>query len=198
MKTLAFDAIVPELKVPRKVMGDYMAQCAENICPETFHSVMSSGCETLLRHVFAMVRASEGTVWICNEEETQLVPVFNSGSKAAEMLATVRQALNNGCISLVFANGQAFAENDIKKNPKHDPTTDKTLKFITHAMLAAPLRIMGKTCGVVSCVILGKPDEKNDEPLPDFTDGDQIIFNFYVQVFEKLIDHQILNKALAL
>ncbi|MGA2656921.1 MAG: hypothetical protein ABSH34_05305 [Verrucomicrobiota bacterium] len=196
MSTLALAVTGSELDKPRAMLAQHIAECAREINSGNFLSILPQGGEMLLRHLFWMVKAAEGTVWILNEEQTHLVPVLNTGPKAALMLASVTQPLTAGCISLSFATGQAFVENRMQEHPKIDRTTDRKLGEITVAMMAAPLRILGQLRGIVSCVILAQ--QKPERLDASFSEKDLELFTFYVQVFGQLLDCHLVSRTLGL
>ena len=116
----------------------------------------------ILESAFAAVAADEGTLWLLDEPQEALVPVWNSGPNAETFVGKHHQPLSAGLISLVCVSEQAQCENEVYRNVQQDPTLDMRLGVLTCAMIAAPLRIGGTIRGVVSCVRL-----KNGADAPD-------------------------------
>jgi len=112
---------------------------------------------------FQEIKADEGTLWLFNLKK-ELIPVWNSGSNAAEFVGSYAQSLETGLISVVFLTGQCFCDNEVYLNQKQDATLDRKLKATTSAMIAVPFWIQDTICGVVSCVRLKRSPLKSDLP----------------------------------
>jgi GAF domain-containing protein len=123
---------------------------------------LSEVLQEALKDTFSCLSADEGTLWVIDEEGEALVPRWNSGPNAAQILSRHRQRLTGGLISLVCATEQPLCENAVYRNTQQDPTLDRKLGVLTCAMIAVPLRLFGETVGVLSCVKL-----KNTLEAPD-------------------------------
>ena len=64
------------------------------------------------------VGGCEGTVWLADKEEKNLVAVYNSGEDAASLVG-FEQPIGAGIISMVFAQQQPYCENDIGGSHGH-------------------------------------------------------------------------------
>lgn len=130
---------------------------------QDFQQLSLSGVQQeALRDIFECLTADEGTLWVLDEEGEALVPVWNSGPNAVNIVRKHRQRLSSGLISLVCATEQPLCENAVYRNTQQDPTLDRALGLLTCAMIAVPLRLYGETVGVFSCVKL-----KNHREAPD-------------------------------
>lgn len=145
--------------------------------------------ETLLCEVFAVVGADEGTLWLLDEAQTALVPVWNSGPNAHRIVNHHRQPLNAGLVSLVCVTGQAICENGIYRNAGQDPTLDRHLGLLTCAMIAVPLHFRRAERGVVSCVKLKPATPSAPDPAP-FSAADLARVTAAVRDLERQMDHR--------
>ena len=120
---------------------------------------------------FAAIGASEGTIWMLDEEAFSLVPIWNSGPDAKKFVARYRQPLVDGLVSLVCVTGQPLCENKVYQHASQDPRLDRKLGLLTCSMIAVPFDVAEETCGVVSCVKLKKAYSVDPDPSP-FTAAD--------------------------
>jgi transcriptional regulator with GAF, ATPase, and Fis domain len=126
----------------------------------TFASAFDPLMRDLVAATFTAAGAHEGTIWLADASEHDLIPVYNSGARAADFVGTYRQPLSRGLISLVFKNGQSLAENAMALNVDHDKSLDEKLGVEASAMLAVPLYFGKRLRGVVSCVQLRHPHSR--------------------------------------
>ncbi len=145
---------------------------------------LDSVARQVLSNGFTRAGADEGTVWIADQKQRELIPVFNSGPKAADFVANFRQPLDRGVVSMVFHSGQPLCENEVTKNSTHDHTIDDAMHQVTAAMIAVPLFFANHPRGVVSCVKLGKGD---------FEASDLGEIQHAVMVLERLIDCELME-----
>lgn len=121
-----------------------------------------------LRRVFALslatISASEGTIWVLDEEGGDLVPRHNTGPDAEAFIGRYRQPLDRGIISTVIVTQRGVSESYVYRNAGHDPSVNKLLGNITAHMIVLPWFIAGDPAGIVSAVKLRKADE--DDPPP--------------------------------
>jgi hypothetical protein len=110
------------------------------------------------------VGAHEGTIWLADAAEEYLVPAYNTGPNAIQLVNTFRQPLKHGLISLVFRNGQSFCENEVYRNAQQDKTLDSKLQVLTCAMIAVPFYFAQNVRGVISCVQLKAADSEMPDP----------------------------------
>ena len=61
-----------------------------------------------------------------------------------------RQPLNRGIVSTVLASEQAFIENEVYKNARHDDKLNESLAQTTFAMIVVPFYFLNECRGVVS------------------------------------------------
>ena len=146
----------------RENLHQRVREAASLLDAETFSDFFDPLMQAVTRDGFDAVGAHEGTVWLVDSEEKFLVPAFNTGPNAAQFVNQIRQPLTKGLVSLVFRNGQSFCENDVYRNAQQDKTVDTTLVQVTFAMIAVPLYFAQNIRGVISCVQLRNPGDKED------------------------------------
>src|SRR5271165_135154 len=134
---------------------------------ETFLNFADKAAIAVLERSFRAAGADEGTIWLADHKEEVLIPVFNTGPQAEEILKR-RQPLDRGIISMVFATQQPFCENEVSRNPAQDRTIGEGVGFEIESMVAVPLYFARECRGVISCVIqaiLRKPAAIPDDLL---------------------------------
>ena len=94
----------------------------------------------VLTKAFSAVGADEGTIWLLDEKEEALVPVWSSGPYGERFIGAHRQPLTAGLMSLICVTEQGICENAVYQNAQQDPTLDRRLGVLTCAMIAVPLR----------------------------------------------------------
>jgi hypothetical protein len=141
----------PTLAAARAQVEDRLHRWADGLDAPGFADLLDPLMRQTLSGAFRWVGADEGTVWLADEPDRSLVAVFNTGPDA-ERLIGFRQPLNKGIVSLVYANEQAYCENEIANREKHDSTLDKKLGNRTGAMVAVPFYFAYGLRGVISCV----------------------------------------------
>lgn len=108
--------------------------------------------------------ASEGTLWLLDEEGGALVPAHNNGPDAADLIANYRQPLEKGIISSVVVTQRGIAESFVYRNQEHDASVNELLGNVTVHMIAVPLFFTREIRGVISAVRLRAPDEPDPPP----------------------------------
>jgi len=143
--------------------------------------------EATLAGAFASAGADEGTLWLLDEAQTALIPVWNSGPRAEQFVGRHRQPLDAGLISLVCVTGQALCENAVYQNAAQDPTLDRSLGLLTCAMIAVPLHFRAAMRGVVSCVKLKPARDAGPDPAP-FSGADLAAITAAVEALGQTLD----------
>jgi hypothetical protein len=141
----------------------------------------------VLRNAFAVVGADEGTIWLLDEKQEALVPVWSSGPYGERFVGIHRQPLTAGLMSLICITEQALCENAVYQNAQQDPTLDRRLGVLTCAMIAVPLRFRDAIHGGVSCVRLKPVDAAAPEP-PPFSATDLAVVTDAVREVERLVE----------
>ena len=195
MDTLAFDLDSPDSEQLRSAVRLRLSQAAAAITPEAFASLLPLHCKYFLGWLLGYVGADEGTIWLADVEGKNLVPAYNTGPRAEDLVGVLRQPMGEGLVALVFANGQSFVENDVYKNVDHSKRVDHALGQRTEAMMIVPFNFLGDIHGVISCVVLG---ETTGEKSRQFTAEQLEFFSFQSRVFEALFQNSVIERLFGL
>jgi len=148
----------------REHLNERVREAAGALAAETFGDLFDPLMRLTTQDAFDAVQAHEGTIWLLDAPEEYLVPAYNTGPNADQLVNRFRQPLTSGLISLVFRNGQSFCENEVYRNAQQDTTLDSKLKVLTCAMIAVPLYFAQNVRGVISCVQLKGADTAVPDP----------------------------------
>jgi hypothetical protein len=170
---------------------------AQRACGEPFGALFQGIAPQLLTQCFSRIGAHEGTVWLIDESRKALVPRFNSGPKATEIVGVLRQPIDKGMVSLVFASERSLCENDVYRNDRQDRTVDEKLRQLTCAMLAIPLVFGREMRGVISAVKLKAPGSDAPDP-PGFSTDDLAFGELVASTVGWLLDKRLLELCLGL
>lgn len=163
--------------------------------PTDLCDLLDSACLHLLVDVFRRVGGCEGTVWLADEDERNLVAVYNSGDNS-ESLVGFEQPIGSGIISMVYAQQQPYCENEIGASEGHDDTLDRKIEKHTSAMIAVPLYFASQLRGVISCVQLEEVDPGAGRD--GFSSDHVAELARVANVIERLIDETLLSSAFGL
>jgi hypothetical protein len=174
-----------------------LRDAARRACGESFTALFQGNPQRLLAECFSRIEADEGTVWLVDYADSKLVPRFNSGPRANEIIGALRQPLDRGMVSMVFASAQSVCENDVYRNELQDKTVDRTLGQVTCAMLVVPLMFGREQRGVVSAVKLKTPDSGLPDPV-GFSSEDLRYCELIVSTMGCLLEAKLLELCLGL
>ena len=195
MDTLAFDLDAPDSEQLRGAVRQRLSQAAAAITPEGLASLLPGHCKYLLHWMFRHVGADEGTLWLADAAGKHLVPAYNTGARARDLIGVFRQPLSEGLVSLVFINGQSLVENEVYKNVDHSKRVDHALGQRTEAMMVVPVHLFSDLDGVISCVVLGDPDA---EATRQFTAEHLEFLSFQARVFGALFQNSLVERIFGL
>ncbi|MCB1228881.1 MAG: hypothetical protein KDN19_01365 [Verrucomicrobiae bacterium] len=147
----------PDLAAAGAQLEDRLMRWADGIQVPEFLELIDPLVSRVLAAAFQWVGASEGTIWLANPGSGHLVAAFNTGPQASDLIG-FEQPLDQGIVSLVYANEQAYCENEIAGRETHDTTLDRKLGKETAALLAVPFYFAFGLRGVISCVQLRDAD----------------------------------------
>jgi hypothetical protein len=116
--------------------------------------------------------------------------VFNTGPNAKALVGNATQPAHDGLISMVFSTEQAFVENAVPASLQHSKEFDRRFAQATLTLLAVPFYLMGRACGVVSCVTLAGADTAVSAK---FTHADLAHVEMASRVVGALIDYKLLR-----
>lgn len=138
----------------QSLLAGQLEELAASIEPPQFASLLDPLMRQTLAKGFAEAGADEGTVWLVDKAGENLVPAYNTGPQAEELVGAFKQPLRAGLVCMVFASEQPFLENEVWKNSQQSRLLDQKLGLQTWAMIAVPFYFMRRCRGVVSCVQL--------------------------------------------
>jgi hypothetical protein len=174
---------------------DALEKVASRVGPGGFAAMLDPTMRETLAHGFAEAGAHEGTVWLVDEQGDNLVPAYNTGPQAAEVVGNFKQPLRTGLVCMVFASEQPFVENEVGRNLQQSKLLDERLQVETWAMIAVPFYILGRCRGVVSCVQLKRSPSRASPP--GFPPESLASVQRACERLTDLLDLRLLREALA-
>lgn len=174
-------------------LAEQLAQVGHRVRAEEFGSLLDPLLEDLFRQGVTQAGADEGTIWLADETGDFLVPAFNSGPRAAEIIGQFKQPIKSGLICLVFASEQPFLENEVPQNHGQSKLLDNLLKLETTALIAVPFYFLGHCRGVISCVQLRQPGQR--PRLDGFRPQHLNCIEQTAEILSRLIDFQLLGST---
>jgi transcriptional regulator with GAF, ATPase, and Fis domain len=181
-------ALRPQLEIRVREMAHLMAGTA-------FNDFFDRSVRALAHDCIQRVSADEGTVWMLDESHQYLVPRFNSGPNAEQIVGAFRQPLQTGMIGMVVQTEMPICENDVHHNDRQDKSLDQQLGLKTCAMLAVPLVFASQLRGVISCVKLKPADSTAADP-PGFSHADLETLQFNAAVIGQLVEYRLLARCI--
>ena len=106
--------------------------------------------QELLKRSCQTIQCENSALWLSSGDH--LVPTLGFGPHAEHFIGSYTQPLDEGLISMVYASGQPFFENQIRSNPQHSSRLDQQLDIQTDAMITTPVITQGEIIGVITCV----------------------------------------------
>jgi transcriptional regulator with GAF, ATPase, and Fis domain len=185
----------PELAKLGADLEEHLENWIKSSSAADIFTVFDDGCMALLREAFLKIGGCEGTVWLTDEEEVNLVAVYNSGDDANSLVG-FEQPLGSGIISMVLSQQQPYCENDIGASHGHDDTLDKKISKHTTAMIAVPFYFARGIRGVVSCVQLQEIETGTSKH--GFSSNDVSELTKVVNLVERLINETLQSLALGI
>jgi hypothetical protein len=159
--------------------------------PRVFVSLLDGTMRGLLEKTFLEVQAHEGTLWLADWKRNSLVPVFNSGPQARQIVGRFRQPFAAGLVSMVYATEQPFLENEVYKNKKQSKQLDTMLRVQTWSLLIVPFYFLNACRGVLSCVQLKRRGAREPDP-PGFQPAHLTILQQAAALTGSLLDRRLL------
>ena len=184
----------------RPALQEHLTKVGNAVKPENFVSICDEVLLKLLKDTFERIGADEGSIWLIDHEKKALVATYNSGPNS-EKIVGFELPLSEGIISLVVASENAFIENQVYKNAKHNKVLGEKLGKTTYAMIAVPLYFLNQVRGVISCVQLldvlikeGQAEPTGETPA-GFKPPDLNAVQTTAAVVRDLIDYRLLGTA---
>jgi hypothetical protein len=189
--TLLTEPAFAELK---PLLSERLAWIGANLRAEQLGSLVDPLMREILQQGFSEAGADEGTIWLLDEAGENLVPAYNTGPGAEQLVGRFKQPLTAGLISMVFASEQPFLENEVAKNAQQSKLLDSLLQTQTSAMIAVPFYFLDDCRGVVSRVQL-KPSGSRDAGPAGFRPEHLAGIQRVAALLSKLIEFQLLSKT---
>ncbi len=176
-------------------LEEYIEAWIQSSNPLDLVGLLDEACTNLIKNAFDTAGGSEGTVWLNDTDEKNLVAVYNSGPEA-ENLVGFKQPIGSGIISLVYSQQQPYCENAIERSDGHDDTLDKRMHKRTTAMIAVPFYFAFQLRGVISCVQLEEDPQNGDASGFDSEQVAEVVKA--ANSMERFINASLLSMALGL
>lgn len=109
----------------------------------------------IMEQVTELMGVEEGSLLLTDEASGEMVFTYATGPIGAQLIGQ-RLPRGTGVAGYVVTNGKPVIVNDAQQDKHFDATTDKTTGFVTHRLLAVPLRGVGGVRGVIE--ILNRRD----------------------------------------
>jgi hypothetical protein len=181
----------PRFAPLHSALRERVAAAAAALDAETFADLLDPVMSSVFAASLTAAGAHEGTIWLVDSAEENLVPVINTGPNASGFVGRFRQPLTRGLISMVFATEQPFCENEVYAHAAQDKTLDNSLGVVTCSMMAVPFYFAQQLRGVISCVQL-KPHGAAEDP-PGFSMASIRDVQLGAVVVGRLIDHRLVS-----
>ncbi|BDS06411.1 hypothetical protein NT6N_14510 [Oceaniferula spumae] len=118
--------------------------------PPEIDDATSSLLLEVLRRCCGVVHCTDSALWLADTDH--LHPVIGFGPHSETFIGSYSHPLEEGLMSMVYASGQPFCENNIQSNPQHSSRLDQQLSIQTDAMMVVPVVSKGELAGVITCV----------------------------------------------
>ena len=118
--------------------------------PPEIDDATSALLTEVLKRCCGVVHCNDCALWLTGGDH--LHPVLGFGPHSVQFIGTYSHPLDEGLISMVYASGQPFCENNIQANPQHSSKLDQQLGIQTDAMIVVPVVSAGEITGVITCV----------------------------------------------
>lgn len=124
--------------------------------------------DEILYQALVIINTDHGSLLLVNEETRELVFIMVHG-EFRQRLQGFRMNWHQGVAGWVVKNGEALIVNQAHFDPRFSSEVDHTFGFITHKILAVPLKAGTKVLGVIELV--------NKHDGSDFTESDSTILS---------------------
>jgi len=182
----------PQFAERRELLAERLAGVARAVNPGNFASLLDPLMREVIHRGFDGVQAHEGTIWLLDKNEENLIPAYNTGPNAAKIVGQFQQPLNSGLVSMVLASEQPFVENEVYKNAHQSKLLDTALDVQTFALIAVPFYFLRNCQGVVSCVQLDHPGAPGSR---GFTPADLALVQTHTMILTRLLEYRVLSST---
>ncbi|MBI4425182.1 MAG: GAF domain-containing protein [Elusimicrobia bacterium] len=106
--------------------------------------------ETIMQLSSRVVNAETASLLLVDPKTNELY--FDVALGLAPELSRIRLKMGQGIAGSCAQEGRTLVINDVRKDARWSATMDKTSGFVTRSILAAPMKIKGRTIGVVEAI----------------------------------------------
>lgn len=171
-------------------MENWLGGWATKLSPADWAAALDPLASDLICEAVRDVGGTEGSLWIADASQSALVPVFNTGPRAAEFVLKFAQPLSLGIIAMVHANQMPVIEGDVAEASRQDPTLDQRLGVRTTSLLAVPFQFAGCPLGVLSAVMLETPGR---EKLGNFAPEAIVTFERMAETLRRILEWRFMR-----
>ncbi|HEX9438348.1 MAG TPA: GAF domain-containing protein, partial [Roseiflexaceae bacterium] len=105
----------------------------------------------IIEQMREILDVEEGSLLLVDEATGDLVFTYTTGPIGRRLMGR-RLPRGAGLAGYVVSAGQSVIANDVRQDERFDDRTDKTIGFVTRALLAVPLRGVGGVHGVIEAL----------------------------------------------
>ncbi|MBK1831530.1 GAF domain-containing protein [Verrucomicrobiaceae bacterium R5-34] len=156
--------------------------------PPEIDDATSALLTEVLQRCCGVVHCSDCALWLAGNDH--LHPLLGHGPHSSRFIGDYRHPLSEGLISMVFASGQPFCENNIQANPQHSSRLDQQLGIQTDAMIVVPVISAGEMAGVITCVHTSQIDSPAENSQA-FTSADMDELEFCAALVGRVLETRV-------
>ena len=120
--------------------------------------------DRILYYALTLMNASDGTLYLLDEETDELVFAVVRGSVESNLI-NHRMPKTEGLTGWVMVNGRSLIVNDVRQDWRFSPRLDQRLGFETRNMLIVPMKVGRRVIGAIGVL--------NKHSGADFTEIDE-------------------------
>lgn len=136
----------PETK---EELRERVAQASAELSPALAGELVDEVARSFLALHLRDLPADAGTLWIVDFKANALEAVLNPWEP--EIIGK-QQSLDSGLISTVYFLERSVLESEARENPRFSPEIDSQMSKSTRSLVAAPVYVAERLCGVLSAV----------------------------------------------
>ena len=142
--------------------------------------------ERAMEAITSLIDAETGSLLMVDKDKKELFFEVALGEKGAKV-KDVRLKIGEGIAGWVARYGRALVVNDVKKDKRFQARVDKRSQFSTRSVLCVPVKIKGKTIGVLQAI---------NKKTGDFSDDDKEFFDLFSNQVAIALDNARLYKEI--
>ncbi len=164
------------------VIRDTQEKVRQLECLYDFSSLMNSALDTsvvrekALEATCKLLGCETASLYLVDQKTAELYWETALGETGRELKKAVRLPINDRSIAgYVAMSGESLVINDVEKDPRYFKKATEKSGFRTLSMVCVPLRLKGKTIGVLQAInkLSGPTVRPTIHEWPDFSDQDR-------------------------